>query len=488
MLSIRKNLAYNFLLSVSHVLLPLISIPYVSRVLLPDGIGQVSFIDSFTYYFINIAEFGIVVYGIREVAKLRGQPEALRTLVSELLAIHVITSLGAMLLYVCSIFFLLGKIQDYRLIWFSLSYLLVNSFACEWYFMGQERFRYITLRSLLTRGLGLVSLFLLVKAPSDYFIYYLIMVLAAIINSIWNNILLFREVKIRFTKLNLRRHIRSSRNIYAISLVYGITLMLDNVLLRLVSSAASVGIYAFAARMVRTASLLLTDSITVFFPRIIALRNEGDAQQMENVMQKNLHLLVFFAVPASMGIALLAEPLVLLFLGPRFVASIEPVQILSLYPLLKSLGLFFNNQVLLTHQQERKSFMSQVAGNFLFIPLTLILSWKFDYIGAAIALIVAEMVTFLCAWRYSLLLFPQLKLGYGKVLLHSLFAAAFFIPVIWLLHYTGMSGLVLLLTSIPLCVVLYICLQLLVFKNNFALMLLHSVQHSIFRKPANTHE
>ena len=488
MLSIRKNLAYNFLLSVSHVLLPLISIPYVSRVLLPDGIGQVSFIDSFTYYFINIAEFGIVLYGIREVAKHRNQPEALSKLVSELLALHVITSLAAMLLYAGSIIFLLGKIQDHRLIWFSVSYLLVNSFACEWYFMGMERFRYITLRSLLSRSLGLLSLFLLVKGPSDYFIYYLIMVLAAIINSIWNNILLFREVKISFRNLQLRRHIRSTRIIYAISLVYGITLMLDNVLLRLVSSSAAVGIYAFSAKLVRTASLLLTDSITVFFPRIVALRNEGNDEKMETVMQKNLHLLVFFAVPASMGIGLLAGPLVRSFLGGRFEAGIVPVQILALYPLLKCLGLFFNNQVLLAHQLEKQSLISQIAGNFLFIPFTLILSAQFAFNGAAIALVLAELITFLCAWRFAVTSLPRLNLTYGKMILHSLIASVIFIPVICLLNYASLPDSLILLIAIPVCMALYICLQLLVLKNSFAILLRQWVQITFFRKPEAINE
>lgn len=488
MLSIRKNLAYNFLLSVSHVLLPLISIPYVSRVLLPDGIGQVGFIDSFTYYFINIAEFGIVTYGIREVARLRDQPAALNKLVSELLTIHVLTSLAALVLYSVSILFVLNKIQDHRLIWFSVSYLLVNSFACEWYFMGQERFRYITLRSLLTRSLGLISLFLLVKSPPDYFIYYLIMVLAAIINSIWNNLLLFKEIKFSLSNLDLKRHLRSTSLFYGVSLVYGITLMLDNVLLRLVSSSAAVGIYAFSARMARVSSILLTDSITVFFPRIVSLRNSGEEEKMHNVMQKNLHLLVFFAVPASMGIALLAGPMVRLFLGPRFEAAVLPVQIMSLYPLVKSLQLFFNNQVLLAHHQEKKSLYCQMAGNFLFIPLTLFLSWKFDFYGAAIALIVAELITFFCAWRYTVVLFPQMKLYYGKVFLHSILAAILFVPVVQLFQWYKLPDWAMLLTCIPICALLYICLQLLVLKNSFALMLRQWVQQSFFRNTGVANE
>ena len=84
----------------------MLSIPYVSRILDPEGIGKVSFIDSFTYYFVSIAEFGIMLYGIREVAKERGNHERLGQLVSELITLHVITSLCTMILYAVSVFIL----------------------------------------------------------------------------------------------------------------------------------------------------------------------------------------------------------------------------------------------------------------------------------------------------------------------------------------------------------------------------------------------
>src|SRR5688572_12230577 len=98
--------------------------------------------DSFTYYFISIAEFGIVVYGIREVARLRDNAERRFKLVVELLTLHAISSAFSLLLYFISVAFVWDKIQDVRLLLFSLSFLLVNFFACEWYFLGMEEFKY----------------------------------------------------------------------------------------------------------------------------------------------------------------------------------------------------------------------------------------------------------------------------------------------------------------------------------------------------------
>ena len=115
-MSIKKNLVYNFILSVSQIFLPLLSIPYVSRVLDPAGIGEVSFIDSFTYYFISIAEFGIVVYGMREVARLRHEPEKKDQLVSELIFLHVMSSLATFIIYSIAVYFVLDKIHDLRIL------------------------------------------------------------------------------------------------------------------------------------------------------------------------------------------------------------------------------------------------------------------------------------------------------------------------------------------------------------------------------------
>ena len=159
--SIKRNLVYNFILSVSQVFLPLLSIPYISRVLDPSGIGEVSFIDSFTFYFISIAEFGIVVYGMREVARLRNEPAKKDKLVSELLLLHIVSSSITLLVYGIAVYFIWEKIHDPRVVYFSLAYLLVNFFACEWYFLGMEKFRYITSRSLLSRLLGLICIYLL---------------------------------------------------------------------------------------------------------------------------------------------------------------------------------------------------------------------------------------------------------------------------------------------------------------------------------------
>ena len=154
-MSLQKNLVFNFLLSLSQVLIPLVTIPYISRVLLPEGFGKVNFTDSLVYYFITIAEFGIASYAIREISRAQNSESALRSLVSELLSLHLLTSFLSAILYLLVVYWLYNKVGDPRLVFASLIFLLTNSFSCEWYFIGRSKFQYIAIRTLLLRFSGL---------------------------------------------------------------------------------------------------------------------------------------------------------------------------------------------------------------------------------------------------------------------------------------------------------------------------------------------
>ena len=469
--SIRSNLVYNFALSVSQVFLPLLSIPYISRVLDPAGIGEVSFIDSFTFYFISIAEFGIVVYGMREVARLKNEPEKKRKLVSELVLLHIISSSVTLVLYGIAVFFIWNKIHDPRVLYFSLAYILVNFFACEWYFLGMERFRYITFRSLLSRVLGLICIFLLIKQPSDYFIYYAIIASSAMLNSLWNNYLLFKEVPLSFNEIDWRRHIPKLRITYFISLVYGVTLILDNVLLRIVSTASAVGYYAFSVKIVRISTTLLSDPLQVFFPRIVSFLRENNHKQVQVMITRNLQLLILLSVAICVGLFLLSEPLVSIFLGEQFIPAMDNLKILAAFPFLKSYNHFLSKQVLISQNHERLYLNSLVVTSLFFVVLMLLLSYRYADTGASYAIMFAEAVLLLTNLYYVRKTSTHLDIFDMKTFGHAIIGAICFIPLIYIIKTFIASSLWVLIISIITCLVFYVFLQSFVIRNGFMLIL-----------------
>jgi O-antigen/teichoic acid export membrane protein len=469
--SIKKNLVYNFILSVSQVFLPLISIPYISRVLDPAGIGEVSFIDSFTFYFISIAEFGIVVYGMREVARLRNEPAKKAKLISELLALHIISSSITLILYCIAVLVIWNKVHDIRLLYFSLSYLVVNFFACEWYFLGMEKFRYITIRSLLARLLGLISIFILIKEPSDYYIYYAIIASSAMINSIWNNYLLFKEVPVSFRNIDWKRHIRKLRITYFISLIYGVTLILDNVLLRIVSTASAVGYYAFSIKIVRISTTLLSDSLLVFFPRIVSFLKENKPEQVQLMITRNLQLLILFSVPICAGIFLLAEPLVIIFLGQQFIPATDNLKILACFPFLKSYNLFLSKQILISHNHEKLYLNTLIVSSSIFVFLMLFFSSMYADTGASFAIIITEFLVLIMNYNYVRNTARHLLVFDVRTFIHAILGAALFIPIVYLIRMIIPSPLFVMILSIGSCFMVYMIFQSFVMRNDFMTIL-----------------
>lgn len=467
MANLKKNLLYNFLLSISQVLIPFVSIPYIARILDPEGIGRVSFIDSLTYYFIVIAEFGIVVYGTREVSRVQHDPPQLRKTVSELLMLHVITSSCALILYGFTVFLCWYKIQDIRLLMFSFSFLLVNFFACEWYFWGREKFRYITIRSLITRLLGLGSIFLLVKQPDDYYLYYGIMASAAMGNWIWNIYTLFREVPLRLKNVNWKRHVRYTSITFLISLFYSITLLLDNVLLGIVSTTAAVGLYAFSIKIVRIGTALLTDMFLVLYPRTVALMQQQNTAAVQQAVLKSVQLIILLAIPAGMSIFLLAAPLVQLFLGDKFYSVGDNLQMIALLPLIKAYSVLLSKQVLIPNNQEKLYLRSLIIGGLLFIILTLILSYAFQDRGACMAIMLAELAVLVVNYYYARQTAPSLLLFDWRTAGQAIAGSLLFIPVVLFIKTAVVSPALVLIISVAVCIPLYFLFQLLILRNAF---------------------
>ena len=469
MANVKKNLAYNFLLSCSQVLIPLISIPYVSRILEPTGIGKVSFIDSLCYYFVIIADFGIVAYGTREVARRQHQKNELQQLVAELIVLHSMATLASLLLYSVAVFILWEKIQDIRIVLFSVAFLISNAFTCEWYFWGTERFRYITFRSLVTRIMGLIALFIMVQKPSDYYIYYGIVIGAAILNQLANMQLLFRELAVRFRQLQWRRHIRSASLIYFTNLLYSITVLLDNVLLGLVSTVAAVGLYAFSTKIVRIGSNVITDIFLVLYPRTAALLQQENSPALKHTMRRSVQLIILLTIPAGAGIFLLAKPIVTVLLADSFLPAAHNLLILAVLPFLKTYSLFLGKQVLLSHHKEKLYMYSLVVGSLLFVASTLVLSYYWHDRGASYALIGAEAVTLIISGYYVKKCMPGLPVFDWTVLLQALLGSALFIPVIWLIEKYIAAPLLVLIVSIVICIPLYFIFQLFVMRNKLLL-------------------
>ncbi|MBD0333519.1 MAG: oligosaccharide flippase family protein, partial [Chitinophagaceae bacterium] len=199
MKSLKPNFLYHLLTSFLYSVTPVIIFPYISRLLGPENIGKINLID-YTAQFISLfAWFGIPLYGVREVGRLRNNPSELKKVISELLFIHIIISLIGLIVFIILIILNKNVYSDKNLVILSAVNILITAFTLEWVVQGLEDFAFVGKRFLISKLLSITIIFLLVKQRNDYVLYYFILICTNMVVVVLDIVYVLRN-KINFVK------------------------------------------------------------------------------------------------------------------------------------------------------------------------------------------------------------------------------------------------------------------------------------------------
>lgn len=241
--SIRYNFIMNFILTVSNFIFPLLTFPYVSRVLQVEANGTVAYVSSIVSYFMMIASLGIPTYGIRAAAKVRDDKRKLSTIVQELLIINVILVFLVLIAYFIMLFTLPSMYVYKELFYINAIGILLNVIGVGWFFQAIEQYDYITLRSIFFRLLSLAMIFLLIHSPEDYIMYAGVSVFASVGSNILNFKRLFKYISFKKTEIyHFKPHIKPILILFAQTLVVSIYTNLDTVMLGSMKGTYDVGL------------------------------------------------------------------------------------------------------------------------------------------------------------------------------------------------------------------------------------------------------
>ncbi|MBD0288753.1 MAG: oligosaccharide flippase family protein, partial [Flavisolibacter sp.] len=271
---IRINLFFQFLESFFLVLLSFATFPYITRVLGPEKIGQVNFIDFTAQIFLLMAAFGIPVYAIREVAKLRTDRAALQKFISQLLTLHLITSVVCIILFIIVLYATTEWTVYKPLILLAALNIFFNAWALDWFFKGLESFRFVTLRLLLVRVILVIVVFLLIRAEDDYILYYSLFVGASLVVMVIDIFFALRKgIHISYS-FDFRMHLQPLLFFFLTSVSVSIYTFMDTYLLGLISGSLAVGFYTTAFKMVTLPKRFVQDISAILLPRLSFLAVE----------------------------------------------------------------------------------------------------------------------------------------------------------------------------------------------------------------------
>ena len=400
--SIKLNFVMNMVLTMSSFLFPLITFPYISRILLPEGTGKVSFASSLISYFSMFAQLGIPTYGIRACAKVRDDRQELTRVAQELLIINLVMSA----IYYVALFAAIAwvpRLQREKPLYVIISLtILLTSIGMEWLYKALEQYTYITVRSVAFKLVALAAMFLLIHKQSDYIIYGAISIFASSASSLLNFINVRKYIDIKpVGGYQFKRHFKAIGTFFAMACATTIYTNLDTVMLGFMKTDVDVGYYNAAIKIKTILVSIVTSLGEVLLPRSSYYVENGMVSEYQRITKKSLSFVFLLATPLMLYFMLFAKEGIYFLSGEAYSGSILPMRIIMPTLLLIGITNILGIQILVPLGKERIVLYSEIVGAVIDVTMNALLIPRFASAGAATGTLVAEIAVFLV--QYSVL-------------------------------------------------------------------------------------
>ena len=433
--SLKLNFFMNAMLTMSSFLFPLISAPYIYRVLQADGKGKVTFATSLIAYFLMLARLGIPTYGVRACAKVRDDKQALSKTAHELLIINLIMSVVAYGLLFLALAFV-PQLREDRLLYLVVSLTIIfDTIGMEWLYKALEQYSYIAIRSMIFKLIALVGMFLLVRSKDDYVIYGGLTILAASASSVFNFFHARKYISMRpMGGYKLSPHIKAVAIFFAMTCASTVYTNLDTVMLGFMRGETVVGYYDAAVKIKSILVSIVTSLGVVLLPRAAYYVEHGLMEEFRSISRKALNFVFVAALPMMLYFMLFAKQGILLLSGEGYDPAVSAMQIIMPTLLFIGLSNILGIQILVPMGKEKVVLWSLIVGAVVDVIINILLIPGYGAAGAAAGTMVAEFAVL--AYQFVVLRkevwasFRQI--GYWKLLLALVVATAASIWVLWL--------------------------------------------------------
>ena len=398
MASVKGNIILNGINTVTSIIFPVITFPYAARVLLPEGIGSVNFLNSIIGYIVLLTSLGIPMYAVREVAKYRDDKTVRDRITVEILLLSsALCLLGYIAVWALAEY--VPQIHRQASLFYILSFTIVfTTIGINWFYQGIEDFKFITIRAIIVRTLAAIALFLFVHKSSDLLIYGVITVGSTVGNNLINFLHIRKHVDfsiIKFKELNIVRHISPAFQVFVLNLIISLYIQLNSIMLGFISSDEQVGYFTAGTKITHIALTIISSLGTVLLPRCSNLIQKGDKKGFATVIKKSLNVTLALSMPMMSGLMVLAMPVTLIFCGKEFLQSIPVLYLNAPVILFISLTNLMGIQVLYPMDKIKIVIISVTGGAVSNLILNFILIPHHGATGSAISTLIAEFIVLL---------------------------------------------------------------------------------------------
>lgn len=387
--SVKKNYIYNLIYQILVIILPLITAPYISRVLGAGNIGIYSYTTSISAYFILFGSLGISLYAQREIAYHQDNKKKNSKTFLEIIILRAITMLISITIF-CVTFATNGEYSFFYKI--LIIELIAQCFDISWFFSGLEEFKKTVLRNLIVKCISVVAIFLIVKTPEDLDLYFWIYVLSAFIGniSLWFYLPKYL-VKVKIRELNITKHLKPTLALFIPEIAIQVYTILDKTMIGAIwEDKSEVGFYQQSERIIKLLLTIITSLGTVLLPRVASCFANNKKEEVFEYIKKSFNYVYFLAFPMMFGIIAIADEFVPLFFGPGYDRVVILMSIISPIILFIGMSNVIGKQYLLPTRRQKQYTISVVIGAIVNFIMNSCLIWKYGALGASIGTVIAE--------------------------------------------------------------------------------------------------
>lgn len=381
--NLKTNAILNMIKTISTIIFPLITFPYVSRVLMPENIGKINFGSSFVSYFTLIASLGISTYAIRECSSKRKDQNELSKVASQIFSINVITTVIAYVLMAITLL-IFRNFDSYRtLIIIQSTAILFSTLGCDWLNSAMEDFTFITVRTIAFQFVSLILMFVFVHHPEDYLKYAVISVVSSSGANIVNIFYRKKYCTVRFVKqMDWGKHFRPIMLLFVMILAQTIFNSSDITMLGLMKGDYEVGLYSTAVKIVNLVSQLMASLFWVVMPSMSTYFENSDYKSINKNLNRILRLFTTFGFPCATGCILLSKEIMFIVAGEKYVSANATFCVLMVGFIFSLFGEYFLGNMTLLPSKREAEYMKIYCVS---MALNLILNYILIPIGGTVA-------------------------------------------------------------------------------------------------------
>lgn len=476
--SLAKNSIYNILYTVANIMFPFVTSVYVSRILLPDGVGKVVSAQNIASYFVTIAALGLPSYGVREFAKVRENKSESNKLFTELLLLNIVSTTLAVIGFFSLVFINASFHGEWELYTACGLAVFFNYLNIDWMYKGLEEYGYITGRSLLIKGISLVALFLFVKTRQNYVAYALISSLATGGNYVFNVIHAKKFVRLDFSGIEIQKHIKPVLLIACIIFLSSIYNKIDVTMLNMMTTDESVGFYSYAQKTINMVLTMANAVTAALLPRL-SYYYDNDKEGFYRLLDKGFQILCVMTLPLAVGMALVASQAVEFLYGEAFMPTALTIQLMCPLILIKGFGDLFCYQLVYSTKSEKIILPAAASASLINVITNAVLIPTLLQNGAVIASVLSELVTNAIQFIYMK---KKVQFGInGKAFAMGVFSTTVMSVCVLMLMQLRLPNTVGLFVEVTCGAIVYITVNM-IMKNALMFEIIKKVKSKISHK------